>query len=192
MVPYREAFGFLVYLAVETSSDISLTLGQVSQFCKITEKIIGRQWSGVCPICVGPLIVGFIWFLEQKDFKATQNPTSFPPAWRTCWLKKPHQSCVYLFTTESEYVAAREGIWLQRLLVYIKLGYKKMLLIRCNNQSYIQLIKNPVFHKRTTHIDVRQIMCQPTISVRIHLVRHFYKSSVLNSVGKVPVSTDLN
>jgi hypothetical protein len=48
-------------------------------------------------------------------------------------LSSRRQSCVALSTTESEYVAAceaaREGVWLQRLLMDMNLGSEKPLSI---------------------------------------------------------------
>jgi hypothetical protein len=72
--------------------------------------------------------------------------------------------------------AAREGVWLQRLLVDINLGSERPLRIMCDNQSAIQLIKNPVFHQRTKHIDVR-----------FHFVRELQEKGDINVIY---VSTD--
>lgn len=71
------------------------------------------------------------------------------------------QSAVSTSTTEAEYIAAstavKEILWLRQLLQDIdeseicEEGVKLFI----DNQSAIKLIKNPVFHKRTKHIDVR-------------------------------------
>ena len=68
------------------------------------------------------------------------------------------QDCTLVSTTEAEYVAAseacKEAIWLARLVG--DLGIKVQLpLLHCDSQSAIALAKNPVFHARTKHIDVR-------------------------------------
>jgi hypothetical protein len=69
------------------------------------------------------------------------------------------QKLVTLSTTESEYVAAsvasREAIWLRKLLKDIRPQCEKATVIFVDNQSAIKLVKNPEFHKRTKHIDVR-------------------------------------
>lgn len=49
----------------------------------------------------------------------------------------------------------RELIWLQHLFSEILPDFDKIPEFRMNNQSAIKLIKNPVFHKRTKHIDIR-------------------------------------
>ncbi|MCO5588730.1 hypothetical protein L7F22_042689 [Adiantum nelumboides] len=68
------------------------------------------------------------------------------------------QDCITQSTTEAEYVAAneacKEAIWLGRLVA--DLGIKvDMLELYCDSQSAIQLAKNPVFHLKTKHIDVK-------------------------------------
>ena len=68
------------------------------------------------------------------------------------------QNCITQSTTEAEYVAimeaCKEAIWLGRLVA--DLGIKiEMLELHCDSQSAIQLVKNPVFHAKTKHIDVK-------------------------------------
>lgn len=69
------------------------------------------------------------------------------------------QKSVSLSTTESEYIAAsnavKELIWLNRLLVSLKANDYQKANLFLDNQSAIRLVKNPEFHKRTKHIDVR-------------------------------------
>ncbi|MCO5579792.1 hypothetical protein L7F22_033654 [Adiantum nelumboides] len=68
------------------------------------------------------------------------------------------QDCITQSTTEAEYVAAndacKKAIWLGRLVA--NLGIKvDMPELYCESQSAIQLAKNPVFHSKTKHIDVK-------------------------------------
>ncbi|MCO5569366.1 hypothetical protein L7F22_023078 [Adiantum nelumboides] len=68
------------------------------------------------------------------------------------------QDCIMQSTTEVEYVVAneacKEAIWLGRLVA--DLGIKvDMPELYCDSQSAIQLAKNPVFHSKTKHIDVK-------------------------------------
>ena len=69
------------------------------------------------------------------------------------------QRCVALSTTEAEYVAAcesaKEGVWLRRLLREIMPEWNSPLQLMCDNMSSIDLVRNPKFHQRTKHIDVR-------------------------------------
>jgi len=83
------------------------------------------------------------------------------------------QRTVSLSTTEAEYIAAcesvKEGIWLTQLMNDI--GYERLdpLTINIDNQSAIKLIKNPEFHKRSKHIDIRY-----------HFIREKFMSGLIN------------
>ena len=72
-------------------------------------------------------------------------------------LKK--QSVVALYTTEAEYIAATlcacRCVWLRRVLEKLGVEEKTGTVIMCDNNSTIQLSKNPVFHGKSKHIDVR-------------------------------------
>jgi hypothetical protein len=62
-------------------------------------------------------------------------------------------------TTESEYIAAatasKEAIWLRTLLNEIGHPCNKPTTLYVDNQCSIRLVRNPEFHKRTKHIDVK-------------------------------------
>jgi hypothetical protein len=69
------------------------------------------------------------------------------------------QSCVALSTTEVEYVAAstgsREAVWLQKLLSGLFGLGSEVTCIWCDNQSWMNLSKNPMFHDRSKHIKIK-------------------------------------
>ena len=85
------------------------------------------------------------------------------------WSSKK-QGAVALSSTESEYIAgahaAKEAIWLRQLLSNLGYGTHLPTLLRIDNQSAITIAKNPEFHDRTKHIDVRY-----------HYLRQKYESS---------------
>jgi hypothetical protein len=69
------------------------------------------------------------------------------------------QKVVALSSCEAEYIAATtaacQGIWLARLLGDFREEEPKAATLMVDNQSAISLIKNPVFHERSKHIDLR-------------------------------------
>ena len=77
-----------------------------------------------------------------------------------------------LSTTEAEYLAAsaaaREVVWIRRLLYDIDCSNNCKTILCIDNQSAIKLCKNPEYHKRTKHIDVHY-----------HYVREKYVSGIL-------------
>jgi hypothetical protein len=62
-------------------------------------------------------------------------------------------------TTKVKYIAlwdeGQEALWLRNL--YQELGYlqDKPTKIYCNNVSAMAIAKNPLYHKRTKHIDTK-------------------------------------
>ena len=75
-------------------------------------------------------------------------------------------------TTEAEYIAATEAckemLWMQRFLGEIGIKQDKYVLY-CDSQSAIHLTKNPAFHSKTKHIDLRY-----------HWIRHVLEEEQLS------------
>ena len=65
---------------------------------------------------------------------------------------------VTLSTTEVEYISAteaiKEGVWVQGLLHELNV-YKGVATIYSDSQRAIHLCRNPVFHDRTKHVEVK-------------------------------------
>lgn len=65
--------------------------------------------------------------------------------------------------------ATKEAVWLKQLLKDIEYRCEGPIVLNIDNQSAIRLIKNPEFHKRTKHIDVRY-----------HFIREKYNNGEIN------------
>jgi ATP sulfurylase len=65
---------------------------------------------------------------------------------------------VSLSFVEAEYMAtslaACEATWLRKLLIGLFGQELDATVIHCDNQSYIKLSKNPVFHDKSKHIEI--------------------------------------
>lgn len=74
------------------------------------------------------------------------------------WVSQK-QKCVALSSCESEFMAATaaacQGIWLYNLLRQITDIKSGPFVLYIDNKSAIDLAKNPVFHGRSKHIDIR-------------------------------------
>ena len=74
------------------------------------------------------------------------------------WASKK-RSVVALSSTEAEYLAAslasQEAIWLRALLEDICFVQEEPTIIKEDNQGAIALSKNPKYHPRTKHIDIK-------------------------------------
>ena len=116
-----------------------------------------------------PEVAGFVDSDYAADKDGRKSITSF--VFTICggaisW-KSSLQSVVALLTTKAEYIAltevVKEAIWLRRL-VY-ELGFKQEVIkVNCDSSSVIQLSKNPKYHERTKHIDVRMHFIRDEIS----------------------------
>jgi hypothetical protein len=75
----------------------------------------------------------------------------------TSW-KSRKQSSISLSTTKVEYIAACsaswEAIWLRKLLTGLFNLDMESTVILCDNQSCIKMMKNPVFHDKSKHIEI--------------------------------------
>lgn len=69
------------------------------------------------------------------------------------------QELITLSTAEAEYVAAthaaKEALWLRRLLFELIPSLEAPTVLFCDNQAALRLIQNDNFHARTRHIDKR-------------------------------------
>ena len=65
---------------------------------------------------------------------------------------------VALSITEAEYMVAtdavKEALWIKGFLSEI-LGIEECITVFCDNQSALHLMKNPVYHERSKHIDIK-------------------------------------
>lgn len=88
------------------------------------------------------------------------------------WESKK-QPTVALSSTETEYMAlssaAKQATYLKNLLNEINVISPKMINIFDDNLSAIQLVKNPVYHSRAKHIDIKY-----------HHIRDVYKNKTID------------
>lgn len=94
------------------------------------------------------------------------------------WVSKL-QPIVALSSTEAEYIAMASSVshalWIKQLLIEMKLEQKQAITLSVDNQAAVAIAKNPVYHDRSKHIDVR-----------FHFLRDFVAS---NAVKLVHINT---
>ncbi|MCO5598123.1 hypothetical protein L7F22_052215 [Adiantum nelumboides] len=171
-IPYASAVGSLMYAMVATRPDIAFAVGVVSRYMSNPGK---KHWEAVkcilrylkgtkdlC-ICFGKSETSMHGFTDA-DFaghpdcrKSTSGYVFTFTGGAVSWISKL-QKCVALSTTEAEYVAAteasKEALWLMRLVE--ELGIKSQVpVVHCDSQSAIMLARNPVFHAKPKHIEVK-------------------------------------
>jgi hypothetical protein len=169
-VPYREA------VRVLSRPDIAFAVSQVAQYCQNPGP---AHWKGVQRIFSylhGTSDYGLCFNGNAKDDLTGYTDADYAGDLDTrksksgyvfiykggavSWASR-RQRCTSLSTTESEFVVAcetaKEAIWIQRLLSEIKNSEVKTVQMLCDNQSSINLIRNPEHHKKK-HIEVKYFL----------------------------------
>ena len=171
--PYREAIGCLMYAMLCTRPDLGFPICFLSQFSNnpneehwIAVKRVLRYIKGTLKLKLkyetgNTNIIGYTdadWAGDVLRRKSTSGFIFLLGNGAISWGSKK-QACVALSTTEAEYVAlsqaTREAVWLQKLMCEFLQEPEASIAILVDNQSCMALAKNPVFHKRTKHIDIQ-------------------------------------
>jgi hypothetical protein len=171
---YRRIVGALRYL-VNTRPDLGFAVGYVSRFMErpTTEHLVAvkrvlRYVAGTMDYGChyqrkegGAALLGYSDSDHGADVdgrKSTTGVLFFFGKSAVTWQSQK-QKVVALSSCEAEYVAAAtascQGVWLARLLAELKGGEASTVVLKIDNQSAIQLSKNPVHHDRSKHIDVK-------------------------------------
>lgn len=172
--PYREAVGSLMYLSVATRPDISYIVGVVSRFLEKPAQMHVNAVKRIFKYINSSIEKGILFKNNVKlnlngysdadyggDIDERRSTTGYLfllGSTLVSWSSE-RQKSVALSTTESEYVAAaqavKELLWIGLLLKNLQVSVIEKPNLFVDNQSAIRLIKNPEFHKRTKHIDIK-------------------------------------
>ena len=97
---------------------------------------------------------------DSNDRKSTSGYVFTVAGAAVSWRAKK-QKLVSLSTVEAEYIgyseAACEAVWLKRVYDEIRgeVMAPKPLMLFCDNQGAIEITRNPKFHERTKHINIK-------------------------------------
>jgi hypothetical protein len=174
---YRSIIGSLRYLC-NSRPDLSYAVGYLSRFMeapreehyaavkRVLRYVAGtQQWglhyhpgkknAGV------PKLLGFSdsdLAGDVNDRKSTSGLIFFLASGPIAWQSEKER-VVALSSCEAEYIAAAgaacEAVWLARLLAELVGGAILAPKLKVDNKSAIALMKNPVHHDRSKHIDVK-------------------------------------
>eukprot|EP00253_Pinus_taeda_P003922 PITA_03922 len=164
---YRQLVGKLLYLT-HTRPDLSFAVGLVARFMqkpreshwKASKRILcyvrgivqfGIHYSDKA----SPLLVGFTdsdWAGDLDDRKSTVGYVFTLGSGPITWACKK-QSAISLSSAKAEYrgavEASKEALWLRQILSEFGFPQQHLTTLCCDNQSAIQLCKDPVQHQRS-------------------------------------------
>ncbi|KRY45203.1 Retrovirus-related Pol polyprotein from transposon TNT 1-94, partial [Trichinella britovi] len=186
-IPYSEAVGALMFSMTATRPDIAYAVSTVSQ---VMDKPSIKAWQAVKRIfryLRGTADYGLLYQAKREGFLKGYSDADYAGDVTTrrsrtaavcmceggavLWHSQKQRS-VALSTTEAEYVAASEAakdmMWLMALFAEVT-EVKQKLILFVDNMGAVTLSKNPEFHNRSKHIDVR-----------FHFVREKYIESKID------------
>eukprot|EP00253_Pinus_taeda_P022965 PITA_22965 len=169
---YRQLVGKLLYLT-HTHPDLSFVVGLVVRFMQTPRerhwkaaKIILRYVRGTVQFGIhysaeaSPLLVGFAdsdWAGDPDDRKSTAGYVFTLGSGPITWACKK-QGAIFLSSAEAEYrgvvETSKEALWLRQILSEFGFQQQHPTTLWCDNQSAIQLCKDPFQHQRSKHIEL--------------------------------------
>ena len=171
---YRRIVGSLRYL-VHTRPDLAFAVGFVSRFMELPTKEHMMAVKRILRYVAGTTHYGLHYRRKTKEAgligysdsdlagdidtrKSTSGSLFFLGNCLVSW-QSLKQRVVAMSSCEAEYVAATtaatQGIWLARLLGELQGRKAETVELKVDSKSAIALAKNPVFHERSKHIDLR-------------------------------------
>ena len=226
-IPYRQAVGSLLWLALCSRPDISYAVGQVAKF---NSNPGPDHWKAVLRIFrylkfTGPMGIVYkysvtnvdnqlVMFRSANDLGGLGNPVlsgysdanfardidtrrstsgfifmlaGAPISWQS-----RAQATVALSSTEAEYIAlagaAQEAIWFLQVLREFKFAITAPVLIYEDNQSTIKLVENPVFHKKSKHVDIKYHFVRELVENRTLAIQYASTIEIVADIFTKPLS----
>ena len=179
--PYREAIGSLMYAAVATRPDITFAVSALSQFLENPGEVHWEAVKRVFRYLAGTKTLSLTYGNERHELLGFTDADGSSQEHRhaisgfaflidgaaVSWASRK-QELVTLSTAEAEYVAAthaaKECIWLRRLMKPFFGPLSTPTTLYCDNQAAIHLATDDNYHARTKHIDIHFHFIRQTIA----------------------------
>ena len=202
--PYRALLGAILYLALNTRPDIAYAVGVLSRFASNPTLVTCKLVVYVMQYIRGTVQMGIKfsgsqfdmhiftdadWAGDQLSRRSTTGYVVFAVGGCIAWQSKL-QSTVSTSSMQSEYQAMYAGmieiVWLRGVLREIGLFLVKATPFFIDAQSARDLAVNPVFHKRSKHIEIKYHWIREHVDPQGE-----YKTAVLTLVGTKHQSADI-
>jgi hypothetical protein len=191
--PYVSAVGALMYLAIATRPDIAHAVGVLCRFMSKPDpahwkaaKYLFRYLRGSVDyrLTYAPDPSSSQLFTTYSDADHGGNPdngrstSAYVVKMGTgavSWMSRL-QSIVALSTTEAEFISAvsagQEIVWMRSFLGELGYAFDAPSLLLVDNQSAIQVARNPEHHGRMKHLDLRFFWLRDMVNSGVIAVRY--------------------
>lgn len=188
---FKSIVGGLRYL-VHTRPNIAYSVGIVSRFMERPTILHQRAVKRILRYVKGTLDHGLVYLKGSgnyllsgysesdhagnvEDRRSTGGMAFYLNESLITWVSQK-QRCVALNSCEAEFMAATaaacQGVWLRNLLGEITDAKHGPVVIYIDNKSAIDLAKNPVFHGRSKHIDIRYHFIRECVNRGEIVIKH--------------------
>ena len=136
------------------------------------------------------------WASDKDERKSTSGYAFTLGGGAISWCSKK-QSCIALSTMEAEYVACsaavQEAVWLRRFLR--RLGTSpygdEAVLIYSDSTSALAYAKDPKYHGKSKHIDIRHHHIRDMVAQEEVVLRHISTGSMVADPLTKPIARDV-
>ena len=188
---FKSMVGGLRYL-VHTRPDIAYAVGIVSRYMERPTTLHFNAAKRILRYVKGTINFGLVYtkgrgnyllagFSDSdlagsvEDRRSTGGMVFYLDESLITWISQK-QRCVALSSCEAEFMAATaaacQAIWLQRVLKQISDVKVGPVTLYIDNRSAVDLAKNPVFHGRSKHIDVRYHFIRECVEQGLIVIKH--------------------
>jgi hypothetical protein len=205
---YRQMIGSLMFLAQYARPDISYAVSALSQFNKDPSihhfravKHLLRYIQATKDLSIvfngnfSNSLIGYsdASYANNPDDRKSTSGILFFIANGIISFQSSKQSVIAMSTMESEYMAlseaAKEAIFLLKLLRSLKFDANQPVLIKTDSESALDHVKNNVKHARTKHIDIRHHFIRSACSDGHVTLQHVPSASQIADVLTKPLGT---
>ncbi|GMP96916.1 hypothetical protein CsSME_00045349 [Camellia sinensis var. sinensis] len=150
---------------------------------------------------VGSLMYAMIycdadWGGDLDERKSTSGYAFMLSDGAISWSSKK-QSCIALSTMEAEFVACssavQEAVWLRRFLQHLDVvtHTSDPVTIHCDSMAALAYAKDPKYHGRTKHIDVRFNFIRDILAQKEVILEHIPTSRMVADPLTKPIARDV-
>ena len=210
-VPYASAVGSLMYAMMCTRPDICYAVGLVSRYQsnpgkkhwmavkRILRYLKGTMDYSLCYQGSNLHLTGYSdadWASDLDERRSTSGYTFLLSDGAITWSSKK-QSCTALSTMEAEFMACsasvQEAVWLRSFLQSLNVtpNPSHPVMIHCDNQACIAYMKDPKYHGRTKHIEIKHSFVRDIVAKKEVILKYISTHKMVADPFTKPIPRDV-